>query len=408
MGLAFLMIAAGLGLCSSGRATYLTAICDALNLKRGSFALSDTIRYVVTTIANIYFGKSIARFGTKKLIVAGFICLICFAFISSVATNLAGFYIASIFLGFGICWTGTTMASTIVNMWCTKNKGMFTGAVLASNGIAAAIAIQILSPIIFEEGNPFGYRNAYRLTCLLIAIVLVLILVFYREKGTEQDSQAGKNKKTRGVGWVGMDYTDVVKKPYFYITIACMFLTGLYLQGIGNIATPHLYDVKIPVSTVALITSTSMILLTVGKFSTGIMYDHIGMRITMNICFACSIISLVSLVLVSNSPLGIAFAYARTVFSAFAMPLETVMVPLFASELFGNRPFGKIVGLFAAASTAGFAVGAPLGNIIFDFFGSYNVAFALFGLVAAFVTIAMHFVLNAANRDRRAIEEAQN
>ena len=95
----------------------------------------------------------------------------------------------------------------------------------------------------------------------------------------------------------------------------------------------------------------------------------------------------------------------RGCFSPLALPLETVMVPLFASDLFGNRCFGKTVGLFAAASTAGFAVGAPLGNIIFDFFGSYNVAFAIFGGVALFVTVAMQFVLSASNRDRKIIEE---
>ena len=406
MGLAFLMVATGLGLCSGGRSNYLTAICAALDLKRGSFAINDTIRYIVTTIANIYFGKTVAKFGTKKLIVTGFICLICFAFINSTATHLIGFYIASIFLGIGLCWTGTTMASTVVNLWCTKNKGTITGAVLAANGIGGAIAIQALSPIIFEEGNPFGYQRSYRIVCIILAIVLALILLFYREKEIDPGTQVGKKKKARGAGWVGMRYKDAVKKPYFYVALVCMFLIGMYLQGLGGISTPHLYDVGIPVATVATISSLASLLLTFGKFSSGFMYDRLGMRITMNICFACSFISLVSIIFVDNSKAGICLAYMRGCFSPLALPLETVMVPLFASELFGNRCFGKTVGLFAAASTAGFAVGAPLGNIIFDFFGSYNVAFALFGGIALFVAFAMQFVLSAANRDRKAILKA--
>lgn len=404
MGLAFLMVATSLGLCSSGRSNYLTAICDALHFGRGAFSINDSIRYIVTTIANLFFGKTVARFGTKKLIVAGFMCLICFAFINSIATSLIGFYIASIFLGVGLCWTGTTMASTVVNLWCTKNKGTITGAVLAANGVGGAIAIQVLSPIIFEKGNPFGYQNSYRLVCVLLAIVLALVIFLYREKEIEPGTQVGKKKKARGAGWVGMRYKDAVKKPYFYVALVCMFLIGMYLQGLGNIATPHLYDVGIPVVTVAAISSLASLLLTAGKFASGFMYDRLGMRITMNICYACSFISLVSLIFVDNSRAGICLAYMRGIFTTFALPLETVMVPLFASELFGNRCFGKTVGLFAAASTAGFAVGSPLGNIIFDFFGSYNIAFALFGGVAVFVTIAMQFVLSAANRDRLRIE----
>ncbi len=406
MGLAFLMVATSLGLCSSGRANYLTAICDALHFGRGAFSINDSIRYIVTTIANLFFGKMVARFGTKKLIIAGFMSLICFAFINSIATSLIGFYIASVFLGVGLCWTGTTMASTVVNLWCTKNKGTFTGAVLAANGVGGAIAIQVLSPIIFEKGNPFGYQNSYHLVCVFLAIVLALIIFLYREKEIEPDTQVGKKKKARGAGWVGMKYKDAVKKPYFYVALVCMFLIGMYLQGLGNIATPHLYDVGIPVATVATISSLASLLLTAGKFSSGFMYDRLGMRITMNICYACSFISLVSLIFVDNSRAGICLAYMRGIFTTFALPLETVMVPLFASELFGNRCFDKTVGLFAAASTAGFAVGSPLGNIIFDFFGSYNIAFALFGGIAVFVTIAMQFILSAANRDRRAIEAA--
>ncbi len=407
MGLAFLMVATGLGLCSGGRSNYLTAICKALDLKRGAFAINDTIRYVTTTIANILFAKTVSKFKTKKLIVVGFMCLICFAFINSITTHLIGFYLASIFLGIGLCWTGTTMASTVVNLWCTKNKGAFTGAILAANGIGAAIAIQALSPIIFEEGNPFGYQKSYRIVCIVLAIVLALFLFLYREKEIEPGTQVGKKKKARGAGWVGMKYKDAVKKPYFYVALVCMFFIGMYLQGLGGIATPHLYDVGIPVATVATISSLASLLLTFGKFSSGFMYDRLGMRITMNICYACSFISLVSLIFVDNSKAGICLAYMRGIFSTLALPLETVMVPLFASDLFGNRCFGKTVGLFAAASTAGFAVGAPLGNIIFDFFGSYNVAFAIFGGVALFVTVAMQFVLSASNRDRKIIEEKE-
>ena len=406
MGLAFIMVATGLGLCSSGRANYLTAICDALDFKRGAFAINDSIRYMTTTVANLLFGKTVARFGTKKLIITGFLCLIVFAFINSIATHLIGFYIASVFLGIGLCWTGTTMASTVVNLWCTKNKGTVTGAVLAANGIGGAIAIQIISPIIFEAGNPFGYQKSYRLVCLILAVVLALIIFLYREKPIEEGTQLGKKKKVRGAGWVGMKYKDAVKKPYFYVALVCMFLIGMYLQGLGGISTPHLYDVGIPVATVATIGSVASLLLTAGKFSSGFMYDRLGMRITMNICFACSFIALTSLIFVDNSRSGICLAYMRAIFNTFALPLETVMVPLFASELFGNRCFGKTVGLFAAASTAGFAVGAPLGNILHDFFGSYNPAFILFGAIAVIVAIMMQFVLSASMRDRRKIEEA--
>lgn len=411
IGICVLMIAVSLGFCSSGRSMYLTAITAALNIPRGAFSINDTIRFVSTTLVSLYFGSLVKRFGIKKLICAGFLCLIAFSLINAYGTKLYHFYIGGVFLGVGLAWTSTSMVSTIIHRWCTSNLGTITGATLAANGIGSAIAVQVLSPIIFQEGNPFGYRNSYNLVTLLLIITLVIILLFFREKPKHEEENgviAPKKKKTRGAGWVGMDYSTTIKKPYFYLAIICIFCTGMMLQGLSGIAVPHMYDVGITVEFVALLSSISGILLTISKFGIGFMYDRFGMRITMNISYFCALFSLFGLVAVANTPLGMSIAFVRNIFSVLALPLETVMIPLFASELFGNKEFDKVLGVFIAANYAGYALGAPLGNLCYDFFGSYNVSFVVFGVLMIFASVAMQFVLSSANRDRKKILAAEN
>lgn len=267
--LCFLAVCTSLGLCSGGRTMYLTAITEALDIKRSAFSLNDTFRYVTTTILNLYFGTIFNKFGAKKLMCAGFVCLISFALINSFATELWLFYIGGILLGVGLSWTGTTMMSTVVNIWCHKNKGAITGAILAANGLGSAVAVQILSPIIFEEGNPFGYRNSYRIVAVVLAVVLVLILLFFKErpKGAEKTVIASKKqRKVRGTGWVGMDYSDVVRKPYFYFALVCMMFTGMSLQGLGGISTPHMYDLGLDKGFVANLMTISSLCLMGSKF----------------------------------------------------------------------------------------------------------------------------------------------
>ncbi len=404
--LCFLCVCTGLGLCSGGRTMYLTAITEALNIKRSAFSLNDTFRYVTTTVVNLFFGLLISKFGTKKLMCAGFVCLIGFALLNSYAERLYVFYIAGILLGIGLSWTGTTMVSAVINKWCTKNKGTITGAVLAANGLGSAVGVQILSPIIFEPGNPFGYRNSYRLVAVALAITLLLILIFFREapKGAEKTSVPfQKKRKTRGAGWVGMEYSDATTKPYFYLALICMMLTGMALQGLNGIATPHMYDLGLDKPYVATLMTISSLCLLGSKFLTGFMYDRAGMKITMNICLLCSFLSLAGLVLITNTPIGKIIALVRIIFASIALPLETVMLPLFASELFGNKSFDKIVGVFSSASTAGFALGAPLANLFFDLFGNYNLPFIIFAVIMLFVTVTMQFVLRSANRDKKII-----
>ncbi len=407
----FLSVCISLGFCSSGRTMYLTAITDALNIKRGAFSLNDTFRFVTTSFVNLFFGLLVNKFGTKKLMSAGFLCLIGFALLNARAQYLYQFYIGGILLGVGLSWTGTTMVSVVINRWFHKNKGTITGIVLSANGLGGAVASQILSPVIFEPGNPFGYRNSYNLVALILTVMLVLIILFFREtpKNAEiNPAPITKKHKVRGTGWIGMEFKDAVSKPYFYITLVCMMFIGMSLQGLSGIATPHMYDVGLDKQYAATLLTITNLFLVLFKVMTGYIYDRNGMKITMNICFVCSLLSLVSVVFTANTPLGKVMAFARTVLSPAALPLETVMLPLFASELFGNKSFDKIVGIFYSASSVGFALGAPFANLFYDLYGNYNVPFIVFAILILFVTVAMQFVLRTANRDKQIILEKEN
>ncbi len=138
--LCFAMVFTTLGFCSSNKALYLSAITETLQLPRSAFALGDSIRFISTAVVNMFFGTLVRKFGTKKLIGAGFCSLICFTVLYATSNNLWGFYIGGAFLGIGLSWTTTTMVGWVVGKWCKENKGTIMGAVLAANGIGGAVA----------------------------------------------------------------------------------------------------------------------------------------------------------------------------------------------------------------------------------------------------------------------------
>ena len=169
-----------------------------------------------------------------------------------------------------------------------------------------------------------------------------------------------------------------------------------------------MYDVGMNASFVAMIVSMSGVVLSVSKITVGFLYDRVGIRLTMNICFVCAIISMSGLIILSNSQSGKIIAVVREIAGCFALPLETVMLPLFANELFGNRNFDKFVGMFVSASCAGFAVGYPFGNVLYDIFGNYKIAITVFICMMVFSAISMQFVLTAAKNDKKKAQSAEN
>lgn len=403
IGLCFMMVLISLGFCSSNKSLYLTAITEALGVQRSAFSVGDSIRYITTSVVNIFFGALVAKFGTKKLICAGILCLICSSLLYSLGTGLIAIYFAGAFLGLGFSWTTTTMVGCVVNRWCSESKGTIMGLILASNGIGAAISAQILSPIIYQEGNPFGYKNAYLLTALILAVLFVVMVIFYREKTDVKMpvvKSADKKKKT-GQEWIGMNLSEAKKKAYFYGTAVCIFFTGFILQGITGIAAAHMKDVGLEPSHVATVLSVSSLTLTVSKFLAGFMYDKLGLRFTVTICDSAAVAAMLILATLTKSSAGMILSIVYGMLAAVALPLETIMLPNFAMDLFGVKSFDKILGIFVSINTAGYAVGVPLMNISFDLWGTYKDMLIVLAVVMVVIAIIFQFVMTAAHKEKR-------
>ena len=399
--LCFLMIFFGLGFFSTGRGIFLTPITEALSIKRSAFAIGDSIRYITNAAANFFFGYFVNKFGTKKLICVGFISLITAVLLYASASGVIGFYIAGIFLGIGYTCTTTTMVGCVVAKWCHKNVGAVTGVILAANGIGGAVSTQLFTPIIYE--SKFGYRNAYYITTSILVAVLILMLVFYKEKPTPVGFS--EKKKPKGdVTWPGLSLKEALKKPLFYIVLFCVFLIGVVLQGITSVYAAHLKDVGFDAGFVATVVGIHSITLAVSKIISGFIYDKFGIRVNILVCTVAGIVALFSFLSLGNSAACTALAIVAAVTFAFALPLETVMLPLFTGNFFGLKDYNKILGIVCSVAAVGFATGVPLMNAVYDVFGSY-----FYGLVAAIVlmftvTVTMQFAINISNRLKKETE----
>ena len=389
-----LMVMISLGFCSSPKSIFVVPVCDALGISRSSFSLGDSARYIATSVTNVFFGTLIYKFGAKKLICAGFVSLILSMLTYSFAPNAVVIWIAGALLGLGLSFTTTTMVGAVVNKWCKKNKGTIMGLALASNGIGAAIALQVLEPIIYA-GDEFAYRNAYRLVALILAAMLVIILIFFKNSpaGADPQIKAAPEKKKKP------DYKAILKTPYLYPAAIFIFTAGMVLQSVHGICSPLLQDAGIATTDVKDILSVSSLFLFLTKFGVGFIYDKTGVRHTSTICYSSAIISLLILYIVSGNG-SIPLAYVYTAFSALALPLETIMLPIYARELFGEKRFNEALGIFVSVNTAGYATGAPLSNLCYDLFGNYNVCLYIRMALMAMALVLVHIIITISKKHK--------
>lgn len=403
VGICTLMVCACLGFCNSAKSLYVGPVSEALNIKRSVFSLNDTIRYLSTALANLFFGKLIAKYRAKTLIMFGFICVAAASVIFSVANVAPIFFIGSFLLGVGLAFTTTTMVGKVVNRWFNKGKGTIMGFVLASSGVGGAIASKVLAPMIYQENNPLGYKDSYMLCALIVAIVGVLALFVFKENPPEpiDTSVVDSKTKKRTITWDGIEYSQALKRPYFIISIFLVFLSGVALQGMSGSAATHIKDVGVDADFVATTLSINLVVLAVSKFLTGFLYDKFGLRTTVIICSVTGIMSMLILTGVTDTFTGKILSLGYGIIGAFALPMETVLIPLYASDLLGQKSFDKALGVYAAVNTAGFALGAPIINGFYDATGTYKYGFLLFATIMIVVLIGFQFVINAAHKERK-------
>ena len=397
----FLMVFVCLGFCSSNKSLYLGAITEALHIKRSLFSINDSFRYVSTAVVNLFFGILIAKLGARVLVGAGFLSLIASTLLYATADHVLVFYLGGMFLGIGLSWTTTTMVSYLVGRWFPEKRGTITGLALCANGLGGALAAQIVTPIIYEEGNPFGYRNAYYLIAVILAVAGILAVALISEPKTA--AAAPGKKKYRGKVWEGITLQQALHKPFFYGAALCVFATGMALQGINGIAAAHLGDVGIDKGVIATVLSVHSIVLCSSKFLAGFSYDKLGLRKTLLICELFGICSFLALALSGTSGTGTALAFVWGATSALALPLETVMVPLLAADLFGEKDYAKTMSLFVSVNTAGMAVGTPVANAIFDVIHTYKPILIGIALMMLMILVAFRFIISAADKAHHAL-----
>ena len=405
----FLMEFVCLGFCSSNKSLYLGAITEALGIKRSLFSINDSCRFVTSAVVNLMFGSLVQRFGVRKMTAFGFLSLICSMMTYAYATNIFVFYIGGALLGAGMTFTTTAMVSILVKRWCPSNTGTILGIVLSANGLGGALAAQIVTPIIYEEGNPFGYRNAYTLVAVILAVAAVVAVTFLREAPAGvTDMPVSNKKKPRGGGWVGMEFQEALKRPYFIPSAIGIFLTGMVLSGVNGISATHLKDVGLDAGFVSIVLSAHSLALTAFKFLAGVCFDRKGLRAMLTICDGTGVVVLVILALVSDSPVGMVLGMLWGVFSSLALPMETIGVSLVTSDLYGNKSFDRMLGIMLALNHIGYAVGNPLTNLFYDLNGSYTPVILGFVGILLVVTVAYQFIITAAHRDRREILVKEN
>lgn len=397
-----------MGFITNTRGLYLKVVTDELSISRSLYSVNDILRYVSSAVLSVLFGTLIAWLRPRRMIVVSVVVLAVSQVLYALAQDLTLIYIGGLLVGVGISGCSTATVSYVIGKWFQEHRGTVLGVILSTSGIGASVGTMLLRPVITGESSALGstgWRTSYYIAAALMVVLLFVVLLLYRDAPENEAAQLQLPEKRRGRTWEGIPWKTVRRSPGFYLLCVSVLLGAAVVQSVYSVSTAHLEDVGLESGYITSIVGISSFLLFVAKVISGYSYDRLGLPVTMLLCHVAGAVATFLLAFVTpETPF---FGLAHEILMPFGLPIETVMIPLIASELYGERSFAKTTGILVAVTYVGYTVGALVINSSFDALQTYRPILIVFAVVMVVTGVLTQVEMRRAGAARKAAEAAE-
>ena len=374
----FLIFFAMVGLANAPFSLFIVPVTEYFGFTRGDFSLIFSIMTVVGVIIQLSLGVIIKRLGLRLVMVIGSILIPMGFVLYAQATSLGLFYLGGLLVGIGFALASITSVTLLIDQWFEKGEGLILGLISAGSGFGGALFSRIIGMQIVEN----GFKSAYMLSAIILAVTAVPVILFIRTKpvAMQEQKETGLNKEKLYAEIqldIPLDYGDTFKQGYFRMALAAVFLIGLIIHPVIVSTPAYLLEKGFDAVFAASVTGSIFFVLAFAKIFLGFMNDKLGIRTSLLIGLGAFILSTIALILASSKWV----VWVFVVCSGTGAATLAVLIPLYARDLLGLQNYRHLLGVFVAVVSAGIGVGTPLINYVFDLTGSYTVMIALSGVI---------------------------
>ncbi len=347
---------------------------------RATISGAASLFFLLYGAFGIIAGRATDRFGPRIVMtICGFLFGLGFLLLSDMTSIVELYIYYGVLCGIGMAAHDVSILSTIAR-WFVKFRGMASGIVKAGAGVGQMAVPLIAAPLILN----LGWRD----TCMVIGLFTLVLLVAAAQifRRAPEDLGLEPLREETRENKPSPNYKDRAKlslifseKQFWLLSFAkfadmfCLFTIVLHI-------VPHGIDQGLQPEIAVIVLSTIGGCSIIGRLFFGSMYDHLGPKLSLMICFTTLSLSFV-LLQISMDP-RMLFLFAL-IYGIAHGGFFTVASPSVA-DLFGTQAHGAIFGLIIFFGTLGGTIGPVLTGLIFDQTKSYSMAFLILTAIAAF------------------------
>lgn len=342
---------------------------------RAGASFPYTMTMIGFAFGGILMGRLSDRFGIMVPLMLGAVCLGLGFWAAALSPNYWVFIAANAIL-IGLLGSAATFGPLVadVSLWFQKKRGLAVAIGASGNYLAG----MLWSPLLAHAIESFGWRHAYMVigtACTLIMLPLALALRT-RASLVERPSPSSASGNTDG--------TPVLQGMLILAGLACCVAMSMpqvhlvaYCQDLG-------YGPAAGANMLALLLGCGV----VSRLASGYLADRIGGVGTLIIGSSLQCVALLFYIPFS----GLTSLYLVSALFGLAQGGIVPSYALIVRDHFPARQAGFRISLVLTATVLGMALGGWLSGVIYDYTGSYQMAF-LHGVAWNVLNMAIAFFL---------------
>jgi MFS family permease len=374
-------------------------IVDEYGWDRGLAAGAFSFGFLVSALTSPVTGRLMDRRGPRLVIGIG--VLITVAGLAGAVLIEAPWHLYAtlgLLVGIGANCMSYSVHSQFLPNWFVRRRALAIGIAFSGVGAGAILILPWLQVLILEE----GWRAAcWKLGLITLVVLLPINLLVAKSPQSlgllpdgEQLTAAGTAPKRRSnvvdAAWVAIDWTVplAIRTARFWWLAVSFFSGGWIWYAIQVHQTKYLVEIGFSPMLAAWALGVVAMAGIPGQIALGALSDRFGREIMWSVSCAGFTICYGTLLLLAAAPsqplLWLMVLSQGLLGYAFA----SLMGPIVA-EIFEGARFGSIFSLLMVALIGGGAAGPLVTGVLYDWTGTYTIAFALGAVFSVVCAVAV-------------------
>lgn len=356
---------------------------DDFGWTRSEISLAATSFMVVSALMMPVVGRLVDRFDARSVIaVSVVIASVGIGFMAGVQAQWQVFLLYGVVYAIGNAGTSVAPVGVMISGWFVRRRGMATSSAMAGTAAGQLVIIALLAALIASA----SWRWAYGLLGLVTFVVVLPLVLIAVRKPPEAEADSENEPHAVAKELPSVQAGDALRTRQLWLLFTIYAICGFQDFFVATHVVAFALDQNVrPVIAGNMLAFMGLFGL-VGVLATGLMADAFGAARPTLLCFLLRIVLFVGIMLFQNTWSIIAFALLYGFTFIITAPLTFV----FVGNIFGRARLGTITGLINMVHQIFGGLGAFVGGLIFDAYGSYDrifVALLFLAIIAALATL---------------------